>query len=59
MNLCASVSDKIIEYLVQKVFTRERGRNVASDYLITLQAIVFAKQCIVRRNQENVVYQVS
>ena len=58
IGLCATVKDHTIEYLVKRVFDREKRNQLASDYLISLQSIVCPKQCIIRRNQETVVYQV-
>lgn len=59
ISLCASVTDGLIQHLVQRVFQEQTERHdSASEYLISLQTVVCPKQCIVRRNQETVVYQV-
>lgn len=61
INLCASVSDRLIQRLVQRVFPKnsEPQHDSVAEYLICLQTVVCPKQCIVRRNQESVVYQVT
>jgi len=58
IRLCATVTDGLIQHLVQRVFQKPTERHdSASLYLITLQTIVCPER-IVRRNQETVVYQV-
>ncbi|CAL8115015.1 unnamed protein product [Orchesella dallaii] len=61
ISLCASVSDRLIQHLVRRVFPKhsERQHDSVSDYLVALQTVVCPKQCIVRRNQESVVYQLA
>lgn len=61
ISLCASVPDRLIQHLVRRVFPKhsEPHHDSVSDYLVALQAIVCPKQCIIRRNQESVVYQLA
>lgn len=60
ISLCAGVPDGLIQHLVQRAFQKQTGRyDFASAYLIALQTVVCPKQCIVRKNQETVVYQVT
>ncbi|XP_021948195.1 inositol 1,4,5-trisphosphate receptor [Folsomia candida] len=60
ISLCAGVPDGLIQHLVQRAFQKQTGRyDFASAYLIALQTVVCPKQCIVRKNQETVVYQLA
>jgi len=61
VKLCAKVPDSLIQYLVKRVFQKQRERydyDCAAEYLIALQTVVGPKECVVPRNQETVVYQV-